>query len=300
MAYRNTSNEYNYLKRRSRATYFTAMFSMALVLFFLGIFATLALFSNSFAKSSREAIVMKVFLYDGVTGDKLNELIDWLKDQPYVAQTEYLSKEKAASLYLDRTGEEILEAMDGINPLLASINLKFSGDYLQHDSLQAIQDRVQDHVLVADVYYPFEMLYAVSDNVNTLTITSLAVAAVVVLVAFFLIFNTIRLAIYAKRLNIRSMQLIGATRAFIRRPFLRNGLTQGFLAGLAAAALLVLALVMINLRLPLVDFQTDAFFRSSFIGILGGIVLFGTALGLTGSYLAVNRYLSRDLDELMR
>ena len=153
---------------------------------------------------------------------------------------------------------------------------------------------------MADISIPAWMLDVVNQNANTLAIAALLIGGIAVLIAFYLIFGTIRLAIYAKRLTIRSMQLIGATKSFIRRPFLRRGLGQGFLAGLLAAAMLLGMLYMLDLQIDLLNLTDQEFFNSFMVGVLGSIVLLGCFLGFWGSYIAVNRYLDQDLDELMR
>ncbi|MEM6263542.1 MAG: permease-like cell division protein FtsX [Bacteroidota bacterium] len=291
--------EFSYLKRRSRSTFMTSMLSMALVLFFLGIFATVVLFANTFSQIARESIVMKVFLHDGVGTDQLQRFTAYLGQQPYVQDYEYISKDAAGKLLLERTGEDVLEIMDGVNPLLASVNVGLKASYIHMDSLNRITRGLSSRPVVADIEYPVEMITAISQNVQTLTVISLIVGVLVAVIAFYLIFGTIKLAIFAQRLIIRSMQLIGATYGFIRRPFLLRGLLQGSLAAVLACACLVGLLVFINGQYELIDVRKDVFFQTYFIGILGGIVLLGSLLGLTGSYFAVSKYLGKSLDQII-
>ena len=298
--YRKGYDNYSYLKKRSRTTFFTSLLSIGLVLFFLGIFATLALFSQTLAESARSSIVMKVFLYDGISTTKLHDIMDKLSSEPYILDYRYISKEEAWQKYLERTGEDLVEVLDGINPLLACVDIRLQDPYIQSDSLAKVREALESEVLISEVYYPEELLAALSRNLKPLSMAAGFIGLIVVFIAFFLIFGTIRLSIYAKRLIIRSMQLIGATKTFIRRPFLIRGMGQGFLAGIVACIMLGGLIWVLSKSLTVFDLQEKLLFTSSFIGILGGIVLFGSVLGLMGSLFAVNRYLGKDMDELMR
>jgi cell division transport system permease protein len=298
--YREKSAEYSYLKRRSRSNFLSSIVSIGLVLFLLGTFATLALFTKTFTRSVKESIGVRVSLYDGVSRPQLQAFMDSLLKTEYVLDARYVSKEEAARQYLEHTGEDLLESMDGINPLLPEVRLRLREAYLHPDSINQIREVLSGNIIVADVILPARLLPIVNQNANTLSYIALLVGALAILVALYLIFGTIRLAVYAKRLTIRSMQLIGATRSFIRRPFLIRGLSQGFLASLLACAILIALISFLDWRLSILELADQDFFNIFLIGILGGIVLFGTALGLLGSYMAVNRFLGQNLDELMK
>lgn len=290
---------YSYLKRRSRSAYLTSLVSIALVLFFLGLFATLALFGQTFARYAQQSIAMKVFLHDGVGEEQLAIFQQVLASRPYVAEQVYISKEEAGKILMESTGEDILKLTDGINPLPASINLSLESPYIVTDSLQAIQNELTAERIVSDVEYPAETIVTVNQNVQIISFVFMLTGLILVFIALYLIMSTIRLTIYAQRMTIRSMQLIGATNGFIRRPFLARGISQGTLGGLIACGLLLLTLTTIRLRMNWLDFSNPFFMGREFIGILGGIVLFGTVLGLVGSYVAVNRFLHKNLDELI-
>jgi cell division transport system permease protein len=291
--------EPGYLKKRSRSQYISSLVSIALVLFILALFATASLFGKTFARYARATIVMKVFLHDGIPPAQQEAFIATLASEPFVRNTAFVSKDDAGRFLLERTGEDIRELMDGLNPLLASVDVYLQEGYINLDSLAAIQSRLEAHKIVAEVAYPAEMVEAVSRNARTFALIALFVGLLVVAISFYLIFGTIRLSIYAKRLTIRSMQLLGATRSFIRRPFLLTGISQGLFAGLLAVVLLLILLAGLQFRFPEIDLTEILFPSWEFIGILCGIVLFGTVLGLSGSFLAVNTYLDKNLDEII-
>ncbi|MDX2249298.1 MAG: permease-like cell division protein FtsX [Bacteroidia bacterium] len=288
-----------YLKSKSRSTYITSLLSISLVLFFLGLFIALVLFGGAFAQNAREAIVMKVFLHDGIRNEVLKDLEKRLGTMPFVREIRYVSKEEAGKTMLEKTGEDVTALMDGVNPLLASFNVKLYPSYIQADSLIDIQEKLSQEKIVAEVAYPADMIINLNRNIQIISLVFLTVGLILIGIGFYLIFGTIRLAIYAERLTIRSMQLIGATQSFIRRPFLINGMTQGGLAGIIASALLIVSVVFLRRWLESLQLGGSFSLGGTLIGLLAGIVLFGLALGLSGSFFAVNKYLNRNLDELL-
>lgn len=274
------------------------MVSIALVLYFLGLFFALLLFGSSFLRDAAN-IEMRVFLHDGIGEIQRQDLADGLKLAPYVQQIRFVSKDEAARILLERSGEDVKELMQGINPLLASYNLQLPPRYLQADSLQKIRGLIEGHLAVASVEYPGQSLNLIRKNLRVLSIIFGGMAIILIVIAFFLISGTIRLTIYARRMVIRSMQLIGATRSFIRRPFLWQGALQGAVAGILAGGLLLGTLRLVQWYLQSEALFSPRFAEGQLIGILGGIVLFGIILGFSGSYFAVNKFLNRNLDELM-
>ncbi|MFN0200729.1 MAG: cell division protein FtsX [Bacteroidia bacterium] len=295
-----TYSEHSYLKSRARSQFISATLSIAMVLLLLGLFATLAVFGRKFIAYAKESMQMKVFLNEGVKVEDRNALLDELKLKPYTAKATYISKEEASKILLARTGEDVKKLMGGINPLLASINVKLKARYVDADSFTIIQKALMNKAIVAEVNYPVNMITTLNRNASYLFIISLIFIIIAVIITFYLVVNTIRLSIYAQRLSIRTMQLIGATESFIRAPFLRSGIWQGFLGGIIAVALLCSLLFFVNLRLASVSLSTNFVISPEFFVLMLGIVLFGAFLGYVGSYLAVNKYLNRSLEELYR
>lgn len=242
---------------------------------------------------------MKVFLHDGIKNEALKDLESRLAVMPFVRELRYVSKDEAGEIMLEKTGEDVKSMMDGVNPLLASFNVNLYPSYIEAVKLAEIQATLSKERIVAEVAYPADMIINLNRNIQIITLAFLTVGLILVGIGFYLIFGTIRLAIYAERLTIRSMQLIGATQGFIRRPFLINGLTQGGLGGLIASGLLIIAVVFLRRWLESMNLGGSFSLGSTLIGLLVGIVLFGLALGLSGSFFAVNKYLNRNLDELM-
>jgi len=288
----------SYLRRKSRGSYITTTLSIALVLFILGIFASVAIFGNNFARQAQDSIVLKVEMMDGLRDSRLEAFEDYLKTRPFVKYYEFVSKEEALEDWVLKT-QDAVEKLGGSNPFPATFDVQLNNSYIQSDSLELIREQLMEDNLVAAVHYPFERIFKMNQNINTLSWIFLVVGALMVAVVFYLIFGTIRLSIYAQRLAIRSMQLIGASDAFIRRPFLLKGFAQGLVSAACACVLIILSYQLLRSLLEGIIYQEDQLFSPGFIGLLGGIMLFGLLLGFAGSYFAVNKYMNKNLDELM-
>ncbi len=299
MAQKTPHNSNDFWRRRSRNNYVTATLSMGLVLLFLGVFVGVILFGQQLADRLRSKLEMKVFLHDGIGELQLQELEVQLRHHPAITSVRFISKDAAARLMLERTGEDVPLALDGVNPLPASYNLLITPQYMQFDSLTMLRADLEAKRPVSEVVYEGERLNQLNHNIQVLSWLVLGIGLILILVSFYLIFTTIRLNIFAKRLVIRSMELVGATRNFIRRPFLWQGAAQGLLSGLLASAGLTGFYQLSQDWLLKADLPKIEINQIGQIGLLSGIVLFGLLIGTLGSYLAVNRYLNRSLDELV-
>ncbi|MCB0846611.1 MAG: permease-like cell division protein FtsX [Bacteroidetes bacterium] len=289
----------NYWRKKSRSNYITSLIFISVILFLLGLFIAVLLLGESVSNHTRKLFEMKVFMYDGTSGDALKEFEQRLGQQPFVESFRFVSKEEAGKYLMEKTGEDTRDILDGINPLMSSFNLIIRQEYIQVDSLRMIRKGFEEEIIVSEVVYPEDMILDLTENIFKIRLAFLGAGIILLGIVFYLIFGAIRLSIYAQRLTIRSMQLIGATQAFIRRPFLLNGLVQGFLGSLIAALLVYLVIWLADYLLASIDMEFDLISQTNLIGLLVGIVLLGPLLGLLGSALAVNRYLNRNLDELI-
>jgi cell division transport system permease protein len=298
----------NFLRSRTRSTFLSSLITIALVLFILNIFAAGAIYSHILFEYSQENFEVMVQLPDHVAQQKQESFGEFLKAQPFVKEIHYVSKEEAGKIWEAENGAEFMEIMDGINPLPSSYNFKLKLEYIQTDSVAKIQQLLEEQSIlqVQDVTYPMSDIEQLRTNTNGFIKIGLIIGALVTLIAFFIVNSTIRLAIYGKRLLIRTMQLIGATSGFIRWPFVRMGMLQGFLGALLANAWLIgliFSLKFINVGMGGVAMEgfgaNEMLTRTEFLLLSGGILIFGTFLGWVSSMWAVSRFLNKNLDQLM-
>lgn len=289
----------NFLKSRTRSTFTTSLFIIALVLFFMSLFAGGAIYSNMLLEDAQENFELMVTLPDHSAKARRDSLGVFLEQQPFVKEISFISKDDAGKEFVEELGDEFMEIMDGVNPLPASYNIKLKYAWINSDSLESVNLAIesQDILKPQDITYPIGEIEQLRSNIMRFIRISIGIGLIVTLIAFFIVNSTIRLAIYGKRLMIRSMQLIGATGSFIRRPFVRMGMLQGFFGALIANAFL-LALLFVLHYFGMNSIETLVF-RDEFMILLGGIVIFGTILGWLSSTWAVSRFLHKNIDQLM-
>ena len=219
-----------------------------------------------------------------------------LDAMPAVKSTEYITKEEAISRLSEDLGEDFLKWLGNeTNPLLPSIDVRFHADYANNDSIALLEVQLLENTDVKEVYYQKSLVDLINQNVRKIATVLMVVSLVLLVIAIALIRNTIRLSIYSKRFLVRSMQLVGATESFIRRPFLRSGVSQGFFGGLLADIFLILILYGASKRFPdLVLIQDDV----ALIAVFVGIVMLGVILAWLSTRAALDKFLKANLDKL--
>ena len=283
-------------KRRVAGSYFMSMISIALVLFLMGVFALLMMHAQKLSNHLKENIGFEVVMNSNVKEDRILQLQKELDVMPAVKSTEYITKEEAIQRLSEDLGEDFLQWLGNEeNPLLPSIDVRFNAEWANNDSITAIQTQLLKNKDVKDVYYQKSLVGVIDQNVRRIGIALMVASLVLLIIAITLIRNTIRLSIYSKRFLVRSMQLVGATPAYIRRPFIRSGISQGFFGALLADVLLALLLYGMTQRLPELTFVQD---YTIIIGIFVGIIALGILLGALSTRSALRKYLHADVDRL--
>lgn len=283
-------------KRRMAGSYFMSLMSIALVLFLLGVFALLMLHAQKLSNHLKENIGFEVVMNSNVKEDNILKLQKELDAMPAVKSTTYITKDEAIRRLSEDLGEDFLQWLGNEdNPLLPSIDVRFKADYANNDSLNLIQAQLLKNKDIKEIYYHKSLVNLINQNMNRIGLGLMIASLVLLIIAITLIRNTIRLSIYSKRFLVRSMQLVGATPAYIRRPFIRSGITQGFFGALIADAFLALLLYGLYQRLPELTLVQD---YTIIICIFGGIIVLGILLGGLSTRFALRKYLNADVDKL--
>ena len=201
-----------------------SLMSIALVLFLLGIFALLMLHAHKLSNYLKENIGFEIVMNSNVKEANILKLKSELDAMPAVKSTEYITKEEAIRRLSEDLGEDFLQWLGNEeNPLLPSIDVRFNADWANNDSIVALQTQLLKNSDVKEIYYQKSLVGLINQNVRRIGFALMVASAVLLIIAITLIRNTIRLSIYSKRFLVRSMQLVGATPAYIRRPFIRSG-----------------------------------------------------------------------------
>ena len=293
--YRKMKNkESRLIQKRLRSSYATSVISISLVLCMLGTIGILLLTAHRISKYVRENIGFSVFLKDHVKEADIYRFQKTLDAETYVRSTRYITKEDAAKEFAEELGEDFVGFL-GYNPLSSSIEVKLDARYANNDSISAIETRLQTFDEVKEVSYQKSMIHILNENIEKISLFILAFSALLVVIAVSLINNTIRLSVYSRRLLIRTMQLVGATNTFIRRPFLWRSVLHGIYSAFIAMAILVLSLYWAEGQLENIISVHD-------VQILGGLFLIvffsGMILSWISTFFAVNKYLKIKTDNL--
>lgn len=280
------------------AAHLTTIVSVTLVLVIIGIIAMISLAATNETRRLREKLEVNVVMADTISNGLTKAISERISVQPYVLSLKVITKEEALKNWKNDTGED-LEALFGVNPLSPEISFTVKSDYATEPKLKEIEKYVSAIPGVAGVVLPDSaMVESMNRNIERFALILGGIALVMIIISFVLINNTVHLAIYARRFTIHTMQLVGATNGFIRRPFVNNNMLSGLIAGLLAAFLLGLALA----AAPNAGFNNVADYISwelfaivSAVLIVAGVLLCGIA-----AWGATSRYLRQDYEELFR
>ena len=278
--------------RRAKLASVASVSALAIALVLIGMFALLGWQGQRLSDVLRQrAGEAEVFLR-AVSADVAAQTGERLAALPGIESAEYISHEQAAETFRETFGDGA-DLFDDEQFLPASYRIRVGGAYAQPDSLAGLARRIGSWEAVDEVSYDDALLEAVERNRRAFTLIGLAVACLVGLAALLLVGNTVRLSIYARRMLIRTMKLVGATNAFIRRPFLVEGLVQGLLAGVIAAVALwgLYTLLLGELRAADALGAGSGWPGGTPALALGGVLLLGVVLGLIASWGAVRRFI---------
>ncbi|MBP1673895.1 MAG: ftsX [Bacteroidetes bacterium] len=288
------NTEAGFSKAKLSGSYLTLVISVSLVLFLLGILGLVIINTKELSDYFRESLTFSVILDDDAREADIRMLQKDLDARQFVKSTEYVSKDEAAVKMKNDLGEDFISFL-GDNPLPPSIDVYLFANYANRDSVVKFEKYILEYPFVKEVWYEDSLLFLINENVRKISLFLLIISSFLFLIAVTIINNTIRLAIYSKRFLIRTMQLVGATRSFIRKPFLIRSIYHGVLAALMAMLLLMGLLYLIEK-----EFLMLFTFESTNLLILLGVLLIiaGVLINLVSTYLSVNRYLVISEDKL--
>lgn len=274
-------------KMKVRTTYISTIISTSLVLFLLGLLAMILINARTLSDYVKENIGVSLYLKDDLTEQQIDALKDALHKRAFTARLDYTSKEMAAEMMENELGEDFVEFL-GYNPLAASIDVYMTSAYAVPDSINWIEAELKRSPLVKEVVIQKDLIAAVNDNVQKIGLVLLIFSALLLIVVIALINNTIRLAIYSKRFLIKTMQLVGATSAFIRRPFVLRGILNGTISSLIAIALLLMVMFSVQKNIPeFVELQNF----NVYLILFALVVLMGILISWVSTSLAVRKFL---------
>src|SRR6195952_1705217 len=282
--------------KKTKTIYISTVFGIAMVLLMVGLLGLLLIEANNLSNYVKENIVLNIFVDDVAHETDVLQLQKQLEANPMVKQAIYVSKELAARNLQKDLGEDFVKFL-GYNPLSQSLDVYLKAEYANNTDIEKLKAELLKNPLVKEVKYQKSLVDQMNENITTISLIILVFAGIFVVLSVALINNTIRIAIYSQRFLIKSMQLVGATKGFIRKPFLLYGIWHGLLGGLIAIILLIGMLYLATIQIPdLVILQSYAEFGMVFLVVLGiGVFISGFS-----TFLAVNKFLRLKIYNLYR
>ncbi|MGB5171601.1 cell division protein FtsX [Eudoraea sp.] len=284
----------NYQKRKLITSYFSVVLSIGLVLFLLGLLGMLVLNTKKLADHFKEQIKISVFLKDNAKQVEVDQLQKSLLLAEYTKSADYISKDDAAQMHSEEIGENFLDFL-GYNPLKNSIDIALKANFVSPEKVEEIALDLQSRDYVEEVSYDKPLISLLTKNVKRISFWILMASGIFTLIAVLLINSSIRLSIYSKRFIIKTMQMVGATKRFIRGPFIWTNIKLGLLGAFFALIGLGAFLYYLDLNFP----ELNIFQDRLVLGIIfAGVLALGVLISFISTYFATQRFLNLRTDDL--
>lgn len=263
-------------------------------MFLLGCLGLLVLNAKKLADHFREQVVVTIYLNDTAKQVEVNQLQKSLAMAEYTKEATYVSKEEAAQIVKSDIGEDFMEFL-GTNPLQNSIDIYLKADYVTNETLDGITAKLSNKAFIEDIKYDNDLVEIMNENVKKITLWVLILSAVFTLIAVLLINSSIRLAVYSKRFIIKTMQMVGATKRFIRRPFVAKSIQLGVIGAILALLGMSVVLYYLDRTFPELDLLQNPILIG---GLFAGIFLLGICITWISTFIATQRFLNLKTDQL--
>lgn len=283
-----------YQKRRLASSYISVVISIALVLFMVGVLGLILLKSTLVSNRVKEKVAISLFLKDNVSRKQIDGFKTSLQKEEFTKRIIYTSKTQAAKKYSKEIGEDFMQFL-GENPLKNGIDIYLKADFVTPEKMAELEAKFLKNAFVADVSYDKVLIDLITKNIQRISFWLLVLSGFFALIAIILINSSIRLSIYAKRFNIKTMQMVGATKGFIRKPFILQSIKLGFVGAIIALIGLAAVIFYIDKLAPslglLKDYLTLGY-------LVGGVLLSALLITYLSTFLATQRFLNLQTDEL--
>jgi len=277
-----------------RSSYISTIVSMTLVLFTLGMLGVILLHARKLSNYVKENMELTIFMKADATDADILRVTQILGRSEAVKSSQFIDKEEAAKKLTEELGEDFVKFL-GYNPLLPSIDVRLKADFADDDHINLLKDALAGERSVKEVAYQQSLVQQVNKNLGIIGMVILGFSGLLFIISLALINNTIRLSLYARRMLIKSMQLVGATQGFIRRPFIFKGFLNGLYGAIIANLLLIGLLYFAQTRIPELFSLQDL---QLMLTLMGSVVVLGIFISVVSTFFAVNRYLRKKADDL--
>ena len=288
------SNFDKFQKRRVITSYFSVVLSIFLVLFLLGMLGLFVINSKRLSDNFKEEIAMTIFFKNEANDTILKAFEEEMKTAKFAKSFVYVSKEKAAEQHKKVIGEDFMQFL-GVNPLQNSFDIHLKADYVNNMEITKIENRLRKNEMVADIVYDKQLVTLVNDNVKNISMWILIISGIFAFVSVLLINSSMRLSIYANRFIIKTMQMVGATKSFIRKPFIKRSIILGVIGSVLAIIALIGVLIYIQTNFPNLGIMDD---QALIALVLLGVLVLGIVITWISTFFATQRFLNLRTDDL--
>ena len=289
-----SSNFNTFQKRRLTSSYFSVIISIALVLFMLGALGLVLLKSTKVANHFKEKVAINLFLKDDVSKEQIDKFRASLQEEAFTKRIVYISKKQAARDYSREIGEDFLTFLGG-NPLKNGIDIYLKADFVTSEKMLALEKKFNKNLFVADVSYDKPLIELLTKNIQKIRFWLFILCGFFALIAILLINSSIRLTIYSKRFNIKTMQMVGATKSFIRKPFLWRSIQLGMIGAFISLIGLAVIIYYLDKFIPVLGLLKDYI---TLLYLVSGVIASALIITLLSTLLATQRFLNLQTDEL--
>ncbi|CAA0252784.1 cell division protein FtsX [Tenacibaculum maritimum] len=284
----------SFQKRRLQSSYISVTISIALVLFMIGVLGLILLKSTKVANHFKEKVAISIFLKDHVDSKQAEALKSSLLKEAFAKKVYYITKEEAANSYKKDLGEDFLKFL-GDNPLKNGIDIYLKAAYVTPEKMANIEKELAKNNFVYEVNYDKPLVQLLTKNIQKISFWLLVLSGFFGIVAIILINSSIRLSIYAKRFNIKTMQMVGATKSFIRKPFIWQSIKLGFLGAIVALIGLGFLIYYVDQYIPTLELLSDYI---SISYVTGGILIAAFIITSLSTFFATQRFLNLQTNDL--
>ena len=278
----------HYQKRKLLNSYFSVVLSISFVLFFLGVLGLFLINGKKIASHFKEQIAMSIYLKDNAKDIEITQLQKKIQLDSATKTINFITKEEAAEKYMKDIGEDFLEFL-GYNPLLNSIDINLNSNYVNISSLEKRKKEIESIDFVDEVVYDKPLVKLLDENIKKITLILLFITSIFVFVAVILINSSIRLSIYSKRFLIKTMQLVGATKSFVRKPFIWNHVRLGIISSIISLIALSIIVLQLDKYLPELKILQEA---NELTFLFIGIISLGIGITALSTFFATQKYLN--------
>ncbi len=280
--------------KKGKATYFNAIMGVALVLFLIGVLGWLLINGRALSRAFKEELEVNVDFHDNVSDESVARMKAILMKQPFARETRIISKDEAMKMENQVEGGNMMDFL-GYNPLFTSITMKLNEEYVNKDSLSKIKKFVLQSNVVRDMTWPNVVVDQMDSNLRKIGIILGGITFILLIVVIFLIDNTVRLAMFGSRFIIKTMQMVGATRSFITRPFDLRAFINGLISGVVAVIGLWIVMSFANAQLPVLKTLTDPVLLTA---LIVSMLVLGIIISMISTHRSVVKYLKMHVDDL--